>query len=779
VDGGSNVITIAKRVELSNEDFLRGIFGTEWKRAHTTSFKEDPYDLDTLNLRHYWGGGPAETQLQYCTEDRNTYFVISLFELADDGRARRRKDLHDATYVITIDDVHDKVPAENLKDLPEPSYKLETSPGNEQWGYLLETPETRQERIDALLNGLVAAGIADDMKDPGMKGVTRYVRMPVGSNTKKKYNAVYKCKLTVWEPTRKFQLEDLARPFGIDVTNVSAQTSRYGTGIPETEDPIIPLLHQAGVFKGKIKPGTYDVECPWIDEHTGAADSGAAYLSPFGFRCHHGSHDDRHFGHVLDYLEENITGAKKSVQWAQMVHEFDEESRWPFTIAKTWRTKDVIEEHAGWLTHLQTLDPARYDSLVEQWDIVCGVSGSVIADIERGAEAEHEHRNTGGLGVLRPSDWAGRPTPVRDWVVDDWLPRGKVTSLYGDGGLGKTLLAQMLATSLSRGDDWLGERTKKTRVLCVLCEDDEEEMWRRQDDINRKFVLDMNSWDDDDSLFYMCREGEDNLLMTFDKQSLGTLTNFWAKLRDTAVAFDAEVVILDTLADIFGGNEINRLEVRQFVQRALLGLAQSINGSVLFLAHPSQAGKSSGQGFSGSTAWNNSVRSRWYLSSMDEDDSRGNYRRLSRVKSNYSASGSDTDKILEWERGVFRVVRSAEDGEVDETTGKSQNDVEIGKIIIDGVLLADRQKVTLGKKKGARTAYLADWCRHEISRADIYTVSMIDQVMRRMLVEGELVEGVEKSWRTDGGTGRNKARGIGYVDLDSAGAARDEINPFS
>jgi hypothetical protein len=369
-------------IVLSNEDFLKGIFGSEWERAHVTSFKEDPYDLDKLNLRHYWGGDAAGNKLRYCLKDRNTYFTISLFNLADDGRARRRKDLHDATYVITIDDVHDKVPAENIKDLPEPSYKLETSPGNEQWGYILETPETRQERVDALLNGLVAAGIADDMKDPGMKGVTRYVRMPVGSNTKAKYGKPFECCLKSWHPDRVYRLEDLAGPFSIDVTNVATLSKKYGAGIPESSDPVVSLLSQAGLLRGNLKPDTYDMECPWVAEHTGAADSGAAYLSPFAFKCHHGHCEDRHFGDLIDQLEILIPGAKKAVDWAQMVHDFDENNRWPFDVAQTWKSQDMIKTHAGWLLHLKVLDPLEYESLINKWDAFGVVTPEHINELE-------------------------------------------------------------------------------------------------------------------------------------------------------------------------------------------------------------------------------------------------------------------------------------------------------------------------------------------------------------------------------------------------------------
>lgn len=782
-----DVLSMKKRVPLSNEEFLKGIFGDQWERAHVTSFKEDPYDLDALGLRHYWGGAAAKTQLQYCLDNRNTYYVISLFELSEDGKARRRKDLHEATYVITIDDVYDKVPAENLANLPGPSYKLETSENNEQWGYILETPETNQARVDALLNGLVAAGIADDMKDPGMKGVTRYVRLPVGSNTKKKYGVPFKCKLISWQPDKRYRLEDLARPFGIDVTNVSSVSSKYGSGLNETDDPIIPLLHQAGIFKGKIKPHTYDVECPWVHEHTGAADSGAAYLSPFGFRCHHGHCDTRNFGDLMDHLETELPGSKKAVSWAEMIHSFDDHNRWPFEIAKTWKSREDIEGHKGWLSYLEKLDPLEYNNLTEAWDVLYGVSENTIRDIEDKAENELKHEKTGGLRIVRPSDWAGKTPAPREWEVDQWLPRGKVTSLYGDGGLGKTLIAQMLATSLSIGLDWLGEPTEHRATLCFLCEDDEDEIFRRQADINSKYMLDMSQIGaETQQPMYMCREGQDNLLMKFEN-GIGGLTPLWYKLRDAALAVDAQVIIIDTIADTFGGNEISRLEVRQFVQQCLLGLSRAVNNAtILVLGHPSQAGKSSGQGFSGSTAWNNSVRSRWYIDRVEDTA----MIRLSRVKSNYSASGSSTDKLLLWENGAFKLIRDVATEIVDPATGKTQFQIDCENIIYDAVTVADTHKVALASRKNAGELYLPTWAKRHVPGTDAITMADLEVAMDRMFDYGVLIKGETKNWYRAGSN--RKATGLGISDAspldaidpfgsamrDRGGSLGDELDPF-
>ena len=72
------------------------------------------------------------------------------------------------------------------------------------------------------------------------------------------------------------------------------------------------------------------------------------------------------------------------------------------------------------------------------------------------------------------------------------------------------------------------------------------------------------------------------------------------------------LLILDTLADLFGGDEIKRPHSRQFIG-LLRGLAIEFRLTIDLLSHPSQSGMASGAGASGSTAWSNSVRSRLYL----------------------------------------------------------------------------------------------------------------------------------------------------------------------
>jgi hypothetical protein len=299
---------------ITNENFLRAGFGAEFARAHVTSFREDPTALEGLGLKGYWGGRSYGTGTGIDPE-ANNYFTISLFKPDPvDGRARRRKALFEACHVIVVDDVGTKV--RDTSKLPAPSWVLETSQGNQQWGYILATPETDAGRVNALLDGMVAQGLAADGRDPGMKGVTRYVRLPVGRNTKR--GGTWACVLRVWRPDLAVTMDQLAGPWGIELPAPGASLSggsTRGAVMSAQDDPVFGLLDKWGMVVGsRAADGVgWNIECPWIDHHTDRTDTGTAYWAGGAIRCHHGHCDTKGRADLLAwvnarlYVEEGFT----------------------------------------------------------------------------------------------------------------------------------------------------------------------------------------------------------------------------------------------------------------------------------------------------------------------------------------------------------------------------------------------------------------------------------------------------------------------------------------
>jgi RecA-family ATPase len=198
---------------------------------------------------------------------------------------------------------------------------------------------------------------------------------------------------------------------------------------------------------------------------------------------------------------------------------------------------------------------------------------------------------------------------------------------------------------------WLGLPAEKVASLGVYCEDSQEELWRRQEEINSDCGIEMAALRD---VHWMPRLGEDNLTMVFARNGVGEFTKFHGEILTAALDFRAGHVSIDTAADTFGGSEIDRNHVRQYVSRARGSIAQKINGSVMVCAHPSVFGLTTGEGTSGSTGWNNSFRSRLFFRAPDAEKGEPadqDARILDRKKANYAARNEQVK--LRWRNGVI------------------------------------------------------------------------------------------------------------------------------
>jgi RecA-family ATPase len=121
--------------------------------------------------------------------------------------------------------------------------------------------------------------------------------------------------------------------------------------------------------------------------------------------------------------------------------------------------------------------------------------------------------------------------------------------------------------------------------------------------------------------------------------------------------FKPSLTALDVLADMFAGDENSRPQARQFVG-LLKKLGREHTCAFLLLSHPSLTGLNTGTGTSGSTGWNNSVRSRLYFQTAKASDGTEpdvNLRTLQGMKANYGVRGGKVD--VEWKNGLFVPVQ--------------------------------------------------------------------------------------------------------------------------
>jgi RecA-family ATPase len=256
------------------------------------------------------------------------------------------------------------------------------------------------------------------------------------------------------------------------------------------------------------------------------------------------------------------------------------------------------------------------------------------------------------LPIFAASSLAGSPAPPRLFHVEGLIPIRTVTMLGGDGGTVKSLLGFQLAASTVLGTGWLGQPVCRGASFFLTAEDDKDEVHRRLVDIANEARVELEDLAD---LHLVSLAGEDALLAA--KNSKGDLkvpTPLFAALDATIAALSPALVVLDILADLFGGDENNRVHARQFVAM-LRGLALKHDTTILLLAHPSLTGmRQNGSGLSGSTAWSNSVRSRLYVERVKNEEGAeldSDVRVLKTTKANYADIG--TEIRMRWQRGVF------------------------------------------------------------------------------------------------------------------------------
>lgn len=312
---------------VTNNEFLTALFGADAAWAHVTDFPYDPANIPKDQHLIAWKGDYFSRY--HMTPGTNQYFTISAFYADETGQARRRKALFRFTPVIVLDDVKEKLAMSEVMKLPRPAWILETSKGSEQWGYILDTPCTERSKVENLLDGLVANGLAPDGKDPGMKGVTRYVRLPEGYNTKasKLVNGQpFKCQMLLWEPFNRVTIEQLAAPFAVDLGAVRRE-ARVDGAAAVSDHPLInipDIIH----IKEVRSDGRFDITCPWVADHTGEDDSGSAVFTnadgSIGFKCHHGSCQHRTGRDLLQFIEQRSPGFSSTLKNWQIMRDFSQ-----------------------------------------------------------------------------------------------------------------------------------------------------------------------------------------------------------------------------------------------------------------------------------------------------------------------------------------------------------------------------------------------------------------------------------------------------------------------
>ncbi|WP_404479319.1 DNA-primase RepB domain-containing protein [Novosphingobium sp. BL-52-GroH] len=303
-------------LKTSNEEFIEKIFGELPDGEHTAvlAVSGDP------ETNKDWSPLDGTTVGSVCRANTNNYFNCATFNLAADGTLRARGGNTVSYRALVLDDVGSKAHAPDIV----PTWILETSPGNFQYGYALNPPATDQALVGAVQKLVFGAGYGDK----GAGGVPRWVRLPVGINGKEKYYAdgkPFQCRLISFRPELKFDLEELAgsivpnQPLPAVKTSISKASFQRpivehrinpDVFVPAAEqNPVLTALIEEGLYKRDIGDGRHEVTCPWSDEHTDGLDTGACFFEPSpqfplgGYKCQHSHGDKYRLGWLLQHLD--------------------------------------------------------------------------------------------------------------------------------------------------------------------------------------------------------------------------------------------------------------------------------------------------------------------------------------------------------------------------------------------------------------------------------------------------------------------------------------------
>ena len=234
--------------------------------------------------------------------------------------------------------------------------------------------------------------------------------------------------------------------------------------------------------------------------------------------------------------------------------------------------------------------------------------------------------------------------PPTEWVLEDFVLKGEVNLLYGDGGVGKSLLALYLGIAVAAGKPLFSVGTTHMPVLVLFAEDGPGQVKQRAETALIEMGLDHHG--DLRMRLWCAPAGEVTLAQIADDGVVKELPRLRALRDELALLGTPALVILDSFADLFALNENLRLPVNAALKQVLGGLCRDFGATVLVLAHPSKASIVDGHKYSGSTAFNNGVRQRINLELVKDGSellTTGPLpRRLSVEKSNYGARAEKT-----------------------------------------------------------------------------------------------------------------------------------------
>lgn len=223
---------------LSNDVFIKTIFGPipyragEYFHYPLVRVKNTKTHVEASGWQQ--GDVYGRASLPAWTADVNNYITNCTFKsVASDSLESSSRHFGELRFLV-LNDVGKRIGLERIT--LSPSWEIETSPGNSQMGFILDTPIKKWSDAEDFVDRVSAAGLCEER----LNKPVIWFRLPEGVNSKdtatNEDGTFHRCRLLQWHPENRYSAKQ------IKVTLLAKPKEVQAAPIPVNE-PALTLIH--------------------------------------------------------------------------------------------------------------------------------------------------------------------------------------------------------------------------------------------------------------------------------------------------------------------------------------------------------------------------------------------------------------------------------------------------------------------------------------------------------------------------------------------------------